>query len=117
MSEEVSEKERVSHGTHESDELAAVLGVISGTVPALVKGLIASVFSEEAGRNMGRGAAAYYSELKAGGIPDAEALKMTKDYVGMFAGLGELMKTAVQKGPRPPEEVKEEVPEKEKTEA
>ncbi len=56
-------------------------------LPELVKGLVGSVFSEDTGRAMGKAAAAFYRELKTGGVPDASALEMTRDYVRTFANL------------------------------
>jgi len=90
----VSEEERKARPKEEAKEVAGILAVVSEQVPALIKSLMAGVFSEEAGRSMGRAAAAYYRELKAGGIPDDEALKLTKDYIGMFTNIGELIKGA-----------------------
>ena len=76
----------------EAQEVKEILSVVSSEVPALIKGLIASVFSEEAGRNMGKGAAAYYKSLKEGGLPEDVAVKMTQDYVQTFTSFGEVFK-------------------------
>ena len=43
---------------------------------------------------MGKAAATYYQELKAGGIPDEVAIKMTQDYVNTFSKISDFMKTA-----------------------
>ncbi|MEM2946688.1 MAG: hypothetical protein QXN96_00435 [Candidatus Bathyarchaeia archaeon] len=77
------------------EELREVLSVVSKEVPALIKGIIASVFSEEAGRDMGRAAAAFYKELKEAGMPEEVAVKMTEGYISTFTSLGEVMKRAV----------------------
>ncbi len=77
------------------EELREVLSVISKEVPALIKGIIASVFSEEAGRDMGRAAAVFYKELKEAGMPEDVAVKMTEGYISTFTSLGEIMKRAV----------------------
>jgi hypothetical protein len=80
---------------HESPEdIAEILAVVSDKVPALIKGLVNTVFSEESARSMAKAAAAYYKELKAGGFPDDLALKMTQDYVGVFTKIGEVIKAA-----------------------
>ena len=76
----------------EAEELKEVLSVVSKEIPALIKGIIASVFSEEAGRNMGRAAAAFYKELKESGMPDEVAKKMTENYISVFTSLGDIMK-------------------------
>jgi len=95
---------------HEAEEVSEILAVVSSQVPALIKGLISSVFSEEAGRNMGKAAAAYYKELKAGGIPDNVAIKMTEDYMGLFTKISEAFK-GFPKGPEG-KEIGEKVKEK-----
>ncbi|MBS7628006.1 hypothetical protein KEJ36_04260, partial [Candidatus Bathyarchaeota archaeon] len=83
----------VHHPKHQSDaeELAQVLETVSTQIPNLIRGLIFSVFSEEAGRNMRRAAASYYKELKEGGIPDDEALKMTREYVAVLTEVGKAL--------------------------
>ncbi|MEM3577276.1 MAG: hypothetical protein QXX51_02320 [Candidatus Bathyarchaeia archaeon] len=77
------------------EELKEVLSVVSKEVPNLIKAIIASVFSEEAGRDMGRAAAAFYKELKDAGLPEEIAVKMTENYVSVFTSLGDVMKKAV----------------------
>ncbi len=87
----------------DADEVREILSVVSDKVPALVKGLVTSVFSEDAAKGMGKAAAAYYQELKAGGMPDSVAIQMTKEYIGTFTRFSELFRTGtrdVQKGIR-----------------
>ena len=78
--------------TSEAEEVKKILGVVSSEIPALIKGIINSVFSEEAGKNMGCAAASFYKELKEGGMPDDVAVKMTQNYVSVFTSLGDLLK-------------------------
>jgi hypothetical protein len=73
-------------------DIKEILSVVSSEVPALVKSLLASVFSEEAGRNMGKAAAAYYKELKSGGLPEQAAVKLTEDYMRTFTGIGDMLR-------------------------
>ena len=77
------------------EELRAVLSVVSKEVPDMIKGIIGSIFSEEAGRDMGKAASAFYKELKEAGMPEETAVKMTENYVSVFSSLGEVMKRAV----------------------
>ncbi|MGB9676553.1 MAG: hypothetical protein ACPL0C_05135 [Candidatus Bathyarchaeales archaeon] len=77
------------------EELREVLSVVSKEVPSLIKSIIASVFSEEAGRDMGKAAAAFYKELKEAGLPEEIAVRMTENYVSVFTSLGDVMKKAV----------------------
>jgi hypothetical protein len=41
---------------------------------------------------MGKAAGAYYNELKASGLPEDIAIKMTQEYMRTFTNLGELFK-------------------------
>jgi hypothetical protein len=75
----------------EAEEVKEILSAVSTQVPALIKSVLASVFSEEAGRSMGKAAAAYYKELKDSGIPEDVAVKMTEDYMKTFTSLGSML--------------------------
>jgi len=80
---------------HESpEEIAEILSVVSDKVPGLIKGLVGAVFSEESARNMAKAAATYYKELKAGGLPDDVALRMTQEYVSIFSKIGDVVREA-----------------------
>jgi len=83
----------------EAEEVKEILSAVSTEVPALIKSILASVFSEEAGRNMGKAAAAYYKELKESGLPEDVAVKMTQDYMRTFTSLGEMLR-GIGKGGR-----------------
>lgn len=77
----------------EAEEVKEILAVVSTEVPALIKGIIGSIFSEEAGRDLGRAAAAFYKELKEGGMPEDVAVKMTENYMGIFTSLGNVLQS------------------------
>ena len=86
------EREHEKKSMDDPEEVKAILGVVSKEVPALIKGIISSVFSENVGRDMGKGAAAFYKELKEGGMPDEVAVKMTENYISVFTSIGDIMK-------------------------
>jgi len=88
----VIEKDRKERKMEDAEDVGAILAAVSRELPALIKGLVGSVFSEEAGRDMGKGAAAFYKELKQSGMPDETAVKMTENYVSVFTNLGQIMK-------------------------
>jgi hypothetical protein len=79
-------------GKKGAEEVKEILSAVSTQVPGLIKNILASVFSEEAGMNMGKAAAAYYKELIKGGMPEQVSVKMTEDYMKTFTNLGEMMK-------------------------
>ena len=76
----------------EAEEVREILSVVSTEIPALIKSILASVFSEEAGRSMGKAAAAYYKELKDGGLPEQVAVKLTEDYMQTFTSFGDMLR-------------------------
>lgn len=83
---------KVKRRKDDAEEVKEILSVVSTEVPALIRNILASVFSEEAGTNMGKAAGAYYKELKDSGMPDDVALKMTQEYMATFTNLGDLLK-------------------------
>ncbi len=74
------------------ENLKELLSVVSTEVPTMIKSIVNTVFSEEAGRNMGKAAAAYYKELKAGGLPDEVAVKLTQEYMQTFTNFGSMLR-------------------------
>jgi hypothetical protein len=81
------------------EEVEKILKTVSDMVPNLVKGVLGAIFSPEAGKNMGAAAANFYKEVKAGGLPEDVAVKMTQDYVKTFTDIGSLIKDlSSQKG-------------------
>jgi hypothetical protein len=89
------EKEHEKRHERQSPEnIKEILGVVSAEVPSLIKNILGSVFSEEAGRSMGKAAAAYYKELKDGGLPEPVAVKLTEEYMRTFTNLGDMLRSA-----------------------
>ena len=86
--------ERKDKKMMEPENIKELLGVVSSEVPALIKSVLGSVFSEEAGRNMGKAAAAYYKQLKEGGLPEQVAVKMTEDYMRTFTSIGDMLRSS-----------------------
>ena len=108
----IDEKEK-----EDVEEVREILGVVSKEIPALIKGIIASVFSEEAGKDMGRAVAAFYKELKEAGMPEQTAVRMAENYMSTFTSLGDVLKKAVSgKGEFKGEEIGEEISRKIKEE-
>jgi len=104
------DEEKRAGKSEDAEEVREILSVVSKEVPALIKGIIASVFSEEAGRNMGKAAAAFYKELKESGMPDEVAIKMTENYISVFTSLGGLIKKFT-KGKEKPTKLEKEIEE------
>jgi len=102
------EKKHGKRGMEDAEEVKAILGVVSKEIPALIKGIVSSVFSEEAGRDMGKAAGAFYKELKESGMPDEIAVKMTENYISVFTSLGDIM-TKFSKGKKSSSEIEKEI--------
>ena len=67
-----------------------ILRTISSEIPLMIKNILALVFSEDSGRTLGKAAAAYYKELKNGGLPEEVAIRLTQDYMRAFTSLADL---------------------------
>lgn len=80
------------------EKMKEIFSIMSSEVPKMIKSIMNSVFSEEAGKNMGKAAAAYYNELKSGGLPDEVAIKLTEEYMRTFTSLGDMLKNAGKGG-------------------
>lgn len=82
------------HEKVEPENIKEILSVVSSEVPGMIKSILSSVFSEETGKNMGKAAAAYYKELKDGGLPETVAVKMTEEYMRTFTSIGDMLKAS-----------------------
>jgi hypothetical protein len=74
------------------EEIAGILAAVSKEVPGLVKGILDALFSPQAAADMGKAVATFYKSLKDGGIPEEQALSMTKDYLGTLTKWSETLK-------------------------
>ncbi len=63
-----------------AQELSEVLDALGDKIPKLIKGLMDSVYSKEAGASMGASVGAYYKELLTAGIPQDAALELVKEF-------------------------------------
>lgn len=68
-------------------ELGDMLELVSAKVPKIITECLKTLYSEEAGSQMGKAVGKFYKELVEAGIPDSEALKMTKDYMDTVKSL------------------------------
>jgi len=74
------------------EEIAGILAAVSKEVPGLVRGILDALFSPQAAADMGKAVATFYKSLKDGGIPEEQALSMTKDYLGTLTKWSETLK-------------------------
>jgi len=62
-------------------EIAELLDEVSTKLPKLINGLVGSLYSADAGKNIGQAVGALYKELVEQGIPKEDALAMARDYM------------------------------------
>jgi hypothetical protein len=92
MAEDEKRRER-AHERESPENIKEILNAVSSEIPPMIKNILSSVFSEEAGRNMGKAAAAYYKEMKQGGLPEQVAVKLTEDYMRTFSSIGDMLRS------------------------
>ena len=63
------------------EDIAAIFDTISDKVPAMIRGILDSLFSPESAANMGKAVAEFRKTLVEGGIPEEEAMAMTREYL------------------------------------
>lgn len=80
------------HDIPKPEEIAGILAAVSKEIPDLVKGILDALFSPQTAADMGKAVATFYKSLKDGGIPEEQALSMTKDYLGTLTKWSETLK-------------------------
>ena len=80
------------HDMPKPEEISGLLAAVSKELPGLVKGILDALFSPQAAADMGTAVATFYKNLKEGGIPEEQALSMTKDYLGTLTKWSETLK-------------------------
>lgn len=71
----------------QAEEIGEILKAVSEQIPSPIEDLVASIFSAEAGKNMGAAVANFYKELKSSGMPDEAFVRMTQEYAKAFTDL------------------------------
>ncbi len=62
-------------------DIANLVDEMSDKVPKLIRGLMDTMYSAEAGKKMGQSVGNFYKELIESGIPQDAAVKMAADYM------------------------------------
>jgi hypothetical protein len=91
----VSERRRRHNDFVESPEdVAEILDMVSDKVPKMLRGIIDSFFSPEAAQNMAKSIAEFRKTLIENGIPEDEAMAMTREYMATVTNWKGMMKDA-----------------------
>jgi hypothetical protein len=89
----MGESKKWRHGPN-AEEIAAIFETLSNQIPGMIRGILDSLFSPEAAARMGKAVAEFNKHLKEGGIPEDEALEMTKDYLSTLTKWSDVMRGA-----------------------
>jgi hypothetical protein len=73
-------------------DIKELLQAVTDKVPALLTQLRNTLFSAEAGQELGRAVGAFYKELVDSGIPAEDALAMAKGYINSLQSVMEQAK-------------------------
>jgi hypothetical protein len=79
-------------------DIAEIMDTVSTRIPTLIKGVMESFYSPEAAAQMGRAVAEFRRTLIEGGIPEKEAMEMTKGYMSTLTNLSNVMRSAEGRG-------------------
>lgn len=71
----------------EAQEVSEILDAVSSKVPEMITNILKTVYSAEAGRNVGQAVGNLFRELVDAGIPHEMAVKMASDYMISFKDL------------------------------
>jgi hypothetical protein len=74
-------------------DIAELMDSISTKIPTLIKGVMESFYSPETAAQMGRAVAEFRKSLLDGGIPEGEAIEMTKQYMSTLTNLSKVMRS------------------------
>ncbi|MFQ6051767.1 MAG: hypothetical protein ACE5K4_08745 [Candidatus Hydrothermarchaeota archaeon] len=65
---------------HDPRKAKEMFDVVSEKIPEIVGSLIDSLYNEERATKTAKAVAAFYKELKEGGMSDEQAFELTKEY-------------------------------------
>lgn len=76
------------------EDIAMIFDTLSTKVPEMIRGILDSLFSPEVAANMGKAVAEFRKSLVEGGIPEEEAMEMTRQYLATLTRWSDMMKSA-----------------------
>ena len=98
----MSEERR--YASKDAQEVAEIFETLSTKLPEMLKGVLGSLFSPEAASNMGKAVAEFRKSLIEGGIPEEEAMEMTRKYLGTLTNWSGIIRETTRSGRRRHEE-------------
>jgi len=76
------------------EDIAAIMEMVSSKVPDMIKGIMGAFFNPEAASNIAKSVAEFRKTLIEGGVPEKEALQMTKDYLHTLTNWNSVLREA-----------------------
>jgi hypothetical protein len=76
------------------EDIAYILDTVSDKVPSMIKGIIGAFFNPEAAKDMAKSVAEFRKTLIEGGIPEDEAMQMTREYMQTVTNWKGMMRDA-----------------------
>ena len=86
------EKRWGRHSSKDAAEVAEIFETLSSKIPEMINGVLGSLFSVEAASNMGKAVAEFRKSLIEGGIPEEEAMEMTREYLGTLTSWSKMVR-------------------------
>lgn len=77
--------------SNDVQELRSVLEVINAQVPQLLRSIRDTFFSAEAGKEFGEALGTFYASLVENGIPQDQALELTRAYMSTVTNLSNVV--------------------------
>jgi len=71
----------MSEGKVPAKEIGELLDMVSQKLPGLIKGVMATFYTEEAAANLGKAIGTFYRQLVDNGFPNDHAMALTVDYM------------------------------------
>lgn len=71
-------------------EFAEIMDAVTDKVPVLIRSLRDSLYSPEAGRQLGQAVGAFYKELVDAGMDPQQALSITQDYLSALKSFSQI---------------------------
>lgn len=83
-----------NYSSHDAQEVADIFETLATKIPQMINGILGSLFSPESAENMGKAVAEFRKSLIEGGIPEEEAMKMTREYLGTLTNWSGIIREA-----------------------
>jgi len=98
LSEEIEKgiKKAKKKSTSDAEEIREILGVVSSSVPDLVKNVFGAIYDPSIAENYGKGVGSLYKELQEQGLPEDMIREIVLNFSKSFDIVGTAMKNIPQ---------------------